>query len=123
MGFQHTNPLSGKDAVSFPNNMIPSGFVHPYFAPNAFWFWENRLSYRGTLNRDLFKYAQHIWYQPEYGIAMDNRNTVYNHFRLSLNWDVSRWLRLGAAADALLSRAYNLGVGYAFLELRWPPRY
>jgi tetratricopeptide (TPR) repeat protein len=123
MGFQHTNLLSGKDSVPFPNNALPPGFVHPYFAPNAFFFWENRLSYRGTLSRDLFKYAQHIWYQVDYGLAVDNRNTIYDHFRLSLNWDVYRWLRLGAAADALLSPAYNLGMGYAFLELRWPSRF
>jgi hypothetical protein len=70
----------------------------------------------------LFKYAQHIWYQPEYGIALDDRNHLYHHFHLALNWDVSTWLRAGVAADAVLSGVYTLGVGYAFIELRLPPR-
>jgi hypothetical protein len=121
-GFQHTNPLSTPSAVSLPGNIVPPDFPHPYFAPHEFFYWENKLSFRQTLSRDLFKYAQHIWYQPEYGIALDNRSHVYHHFSLALNWDVSTWLRAGVAADAVLSSVYTLGVGYAFIELRMPPR-
>jgi len=119
-GFQHTNPLSTSSGVSFPGNIVPPDFPHPYFAPHEFFYWENKLSFRHTLSRDLFKYAQHIWYQPEYGIALDNRSHVYHHFSLALNWDVSTWLRAGVAADAVLSQVYTLGVGYAFIELRLP---
>jgi hypothetical protein len=120
-GFEHTNPLSTGSTVSFPGNIVPPDFPHPYFAPHEFFYWENKLSFRHTLSRDLFKYARHIWYQPEYGIALDNRNQVYHHFSLALNCDVSTWLRVGAAADAVLSSVYTLGVGYAFIELRLPP--
>jgi tetratricopeptide (TPR) repeat protein len=121
-GFQHTNPLSTPSSVSFPGNIVPPDFPHPYFAPHEFFYWENKLSFRQTLSRDLFKYAQHIWYQPEYGIALDSRNNVYHHFHLALNWDVSTWLRTGVAADTVLSSVYTMGVGYAFIELRMPPR-
>ncbi|HEY7423330.1 MAG TPA: hypothetical protein VH682_03730 [Gemmataceae bacterium] len=122
-GFQHTNPLSTlTPSLMILNGILPPGFVHPYFAPHNFWYWENRLTFRRYLSRDLFKYAQHIWYEPSYGIALDNRTNVYHHFHLGLNWDVSHWLRAGVAADAILSAFYNAGLGYAFLELRWPPR-
>jgi hypothetical protein len=53
---------------------------------------------------------------------VDNRNEVYHHFSLSLNWDVTKCLRVGAAAAVVLSTVYTLGVGYAFIELRMPPR-
>jgi tetratricopeptide (TPR) repeat protein len=121
-GFEHTNPLSTRSPVSIPGDIVPPGFPHPYFAPHEFFYWENKLSFRQTLSRDLFKYAQNIWYQPEYGIALDDRNHVYHHFHLALNWDVSTWLRAGVAADTVLSSVYTLGVGYAFIELRMPPR-
>jgi tetratricopeptide (TPR) repeat protein len=118
--FDETNILSGANSPQLPTVVIPPDFKHPYFAPLDFWYFEERLAFKQTLSRDLFVYADHTYYQLEYGLGLDNRYTPYHNFRAALNYDVNLWLRLGIAATAQISQVYNAGAGDVFLELRWP---
>jgi len=119
--FDETNVLSGTNSPELPGNVVPPGFEHPYFAPLCFFYFEERLAYKQTLSRDLFKYSDHFYFQLEYGFGFDNRETIYHNFRAGLNYDVNLWLRLGVSADATTSPVYKAGAGVAFIELRWPP--
>jgi predicted Zn-dependent protease len=119
--FDETNILSGTNSPELPGNVIPPNFRHPYFAPLDFFYFEERLAYKQTLSRDLFKYSDHCYFLLEYGLGIDNRETIYHNFRVGLNCDVNLWLRLGVNAESTISPVYKAGAGFAFIELRWPP--
>jgi hypothetical protein len=118
--FDETNFLSGTNSPALPGNIVPPDFEHPYFAPLCFFYFEERLAYKQTLSRDLFKYSDHFYVNLEYGLGFDNRQTIYHNFRAGLNYDVNLWLRVGANAEATISPVYDAGAGVAFVEVRWP---
>jgi hypothetical protein len=121
--FGETNFLSGTNSPILPRGVVPPDFTHPYFAPLDFWYFEQKLAYKQTLSRDLFKYSDHCYYQLDYGLAIDNRETIYHNFRAGLYYDVNLWLSMGINAIATTSPVYKQGAGVAFIELRWPPQW
>jgi predicted Zn-dependent protease len=118
LSFDETNPLSQTNSNIAPPTL--SGFRHPYFAPLDFWYWEERVTWKQTLSRDLFKYSDQIFYQLEYGLGLDNRDNIYNNFKVILNYDFNAYIRVGASAETMFSPVYNAATAFAFIELRCP---
>jgi hypothetical protein len=100
---------------------VLTGTIHPYFAPQGFWFFDNRVRIKHHLGRDLFKYSKQRYYALEYGLGLDNQGQIYNDFRLVFNYDITNYITVGASASAIVSRVYKAGFGFAFLEIRFPP--
>lgn len=116
------NFLAYSEQTIFPfeNQNVLFGTIHPYFAPEAFVYYETRLEWYHWLSRDYFTYSNQCWYSLQYGIGWDDSINMYHDFRGIVNWDVKSWLTIGAESQALLSRVYDAVSVRAFLILRFP---
>jgi tetratricopeptide (TPR) repeat protein len=115
-GYAHTTVFRS----TVPDMLV--GTIHPYFAPNSYFFYEARLEWTQWLSRDYFVHSNQCWYSLQYGIGWDSNFVMYNELRAQFNFDVYPWLTIGGQGQVLLSSAYNAGGAGVFAVIRCPWR-
>ena len=96
------------------------GTIHPYFAPQAFSYYEAKLDWTEQLGRDSFSHSNQCYYNLQAGLGFDTEANTYGVIGGRFNYDIHAWLTVGVEGRYTYSPVYQFGSIMAYLVWRMP---